>query len=381
MLSRENFVAVTVVGEVSNLARPASGHWYFSLKDEKAQLRAVMFKNRNRSVTELPKDGQQVFCTGSVSVYTARGEVQLVVDSLTAIGVGNLQVAFEELKSKLAAEGLFASENKHSLPVLPQVVGVVTSATGAAIHDIITVLSRRAPGIRVLLRPVRVQGDGAAEEISAAIADLNRHAEADVLIVGRGGGSLEDLWAFNEEIVARAISASKIPVISAVGHEVDFTIADFTADLRAATPSAAAEMVAKGRQELETHLDHLVMRLQSRFEQSLVLVNQRLEELENRLRLARRSWVVCEDLVKVLTHRLGVAIDGQLRRQIDRLGQSVGRLQALSPLDQLARGYVIASHHRNGAGLSRAAELENGQTLWLRFSDGHARARIDEVEP
>ena len=374
-----NFFVVTVEGEVSNFATPASGHWYFTLKDGQSQLRAVMFRSRNRLVVRPPADGLAVVCTGTVSVYTARGEVQLIVDSLAPTGVGSLQAAFEALKARLAAEGLFAESRKRPLPAFPRTVGIVTSPTGAAIHDMLNVLKRRAPGVRVVLRPTRVQGEGAAEEVAAAIADLNRQGTADVLIVGRGGGSLEDLWAFNEEAVARAIVASAIPVISAVGHEVDITIADFAADLRAPTPSAAAELVAKSRLELESHVDHLIMRLQSRISQGLDLYGERLSGLEGRLQYAARSWPARRDQIAQLEHRLERAMNGLLRHLDDRLGRNAGRLDALSPLRQLARGYVIAS--RDPAGHHPAAfdELTVGGELWLRFSQGRARTRIEDL--
>jgi exodeoxyribonuclease VII large subunit len=374
-----NFFAVAVAGEVSNFAAPSSGHWYFTLKDGQAQLRAVMFRSRNRLVVTPPVDGLAVVCTGTVSIYAARGEVQLIVDSFAPTGVGSLQAAFEALKARLAAEGLFAEARKRPLPAFPRTVGIVTSPTGAAIHDMLNVLRRRAPGIRVVLRPVRVQGDGAAEEIAAAINDLNRQALADVLIVGRGGGSLEDLWAFNEEAVARAIAASAIPVISAVGHEVDVTIADFTADLRAPTPSAAAELVAKSRLELESHVDHLIMRLQSRLVQGLALCGERLSGLENRLQFAARSWPARRDQVGQLEHRLESAMTGLLRRRHDQLGSSAGQLDALSPLGQLARGYVIASRDPAGRHLADFTELAAGDQLWLRFSRGRACTRVEEV--
>ncbi|MCM2265754.1 MAG: exodeoxyribonuclease VII large subunit [Desulfuromonadales bacterium] len=374
-----NFFAVTVEGEVSNFAAPSSGHWYFTLKDGQAQLRAVMFRSRNRLAVNPPADGLNMVCSGTVSVYAARGEVQLIVDSLAPSGIGSLQAAFEALKARLAAEGLFAEARKRPLPVFPRTVGIVTSMTGAAIHDMLNVLRRRAPGLRVVLRPAKVQGDGAAGEIAAAIADLNRHGEADVLIVGRGGGSLEDLWAFNEEVVARAIAASTIPVISAVGHEVDVTIADFTADLRAPTPSAAAELVAKSRLELESHVDHLIMRLQSRITQGLALLEERLTGLENRLQLAARCWPARSEQIRQLEHRLELAMTGLLRQQGDRLARAVGQLDALSPLGQLARGYVIASRDAEGRKVVRLADLTEGDHLWLRFSQGLARTRVEEV--
>jgi exodeoxyribonuclease VII large subunit len=376
-----NFFAVSVEGEVSNFAAPASGHWYFTLKDAHGQLRAVMFRGRNRSVTYPPRDGQQVVCGGTVGIYANRGELQLIVDSLAPAGVGSLQAAFEALKLRLAAEGLFAEARKRPLPAFPRTVGIVTSKTGAAIHDMLNVLRRRAPGLRIILRPVKVQGEGAAEEIAAGVADLNRHGEADVLIVGRGGGSLEDLWAFNEEVVARAIAASAIPVISAVGHEVDVTIADFVADLRAPTPSAAAELVARNRLELESHVDHLTLRLRSRLQQGLQLLDARLQGLERRLHLAVDGVRRRGERLDTLARRLESGVVAQLRRQEERLGRAAGQLHALSPLAQLARGYVLASRDQSGCEPVAFAGLAAGDPLWLRFSAGRVRSRVETILP
>lgn len=375
-----NFVTVTVEGEISNFATPVSGHWYFTLKDSGSQLRGVMFRSRNRLVNSPPRDGMQVVCSGTVTVYVARGEMQLVVDSLTAGGQGQLQAAFEALKATLASEGLFAVERKRSMPSFPQSVGIVTSASGAAIHDILNVLRRRAPDVRLLLRPVKVQGDGSAVEIATAIKELNQFGGLDVLIVGRGGGSLEDLWAFNEEVVARAIAGSEMPVISAVGHETDFTIADLVADLRAPTPSAAAELVAKNRQELEAHLDHLIIRLQSRIDQSLNLVTERLAGLEGRLKRVARDFKLLPEDIAALEQRLALAMRAKMRQYSDRLGMTASRLDALSPLLQLDRGYVIASHEQGGAGLVSVETLNPGDSLWLRFSCGQAQTRVEEVD-
>jgi exodeoxyribonuclease VII large subunit len=375
-----NFVTVTVEGEISNFAAPASGHWYFTLKDCSAQLRSVMFRTRNRLVDSQPHNGMQVVCSGTVTVYVARGEIQLVVDSMVQGGQGQLQAAFEALKIKLAEEGLFAAEHKLPLPSSPQTVGIVTSATGAAIHDILNILQRRAPNVQLLIRPVRVQGAGAAEEIAAAIDDLNHFGGLDVLIVGRGGGSLEDLWAFNEEVVARAISRSTVPVISAVGHETDFTIADFVADLRAPTPSAAAELVAKNRQEIESHLDHLIIRLQTRLEQSLDLVAERMAGLEGRLKLAARSFAELPHDIADLEQRLALAMRAMMRQYTDRLGMNAGRLDALSPLLQLDRGYVIASREPGCSGLVSTKDLKPGDKLWLRFARGQARTCVDSID-
>jgi len=379
-LVEDNFVTVSVEGEVSNLARPSSGHWYFTLKDSRSQLRAVMFRGRNRLIDSPPRDGQRVVCRGALSVYSARGELQLVVDELDAAGVGDLQQAFQELKGRLAAEGLFDPSRKKSLPAFPRTVGIVTSPTGAVIHDILNVLRRRAPGLRLLLCPVKVQGQGAAEEIAAAIDLLSRHGESDVLVVGRGGGSLEDLCAFNEEVVARAIVASRIPVISAVGHEVDVTISDLVADLRAPTPSAAAELVAKSRLELEAHLDHLQARLQSYLRQTLDLLGARLDRYELQLKGVEREFTALGQSVSQLQRRLEMAMESRMRHLNERLAGNCGRLDALSPLQQLARGYAIVSRDPAGHGLRSIAEVEPGQRLWIRLSDGQLLSRVEEVE-
>ena len=375
-----NFVTVTVEGEISNFAAPASGHWYFTLKDSHAQLRAVMFRGRNRLVRSPPLDGVQAVCSGAVTVYAARGELQMVVDSLVVGGQGDLQVAFEALKQRLAEEGLFSAERKRMLPPFPRSVGIVTSASGAAIQDIFNVMQRRAPDVHLLLCPVRVQGDGAAEEIAEAVRNLNRYGSLDVLIVGRGGGSMEDLWAFNEEVVARAIADSEVPVISAVGHETDFTIADFVADLRAPTPSAAAELVARNRQELEAHLDHLQIRLSSRMDQSLGLVAERLAGLEGQLKIYARDFAALPDKIMELENRLVIAIRSRMRQYEDGLAVAAGRLDALSPLQQLDRGFVIASSDRDGVGLTSTENLNAGDSLWLRFSRGRAAVRVEDVE-
>lgn len=377
----ENFFQVLVEGEISNFSTPASGHWYFCLKDENAQMRTVMFRTAARLLRFRPENGMQVIASGRLSIYPQRGEVQLIVESLEPRGVGSLQVAFEQRKALLAAEGLFAAERKRPLPPYPRLVGVVTSATGAAIQDILQVLRRRHAGVRLLLRPVRVQGEGAAEEIAEAIGDLNRHGEADVLIVGRGGGSLEDLWAFNEEAVARAIHASLIPVISAVGHEVDVTIADFVADLRAPTPSAAAELVVRSRLELEGHLDHLLQRLGRQMKGRLSLLNERVGGLQRRLRSPRQEIASLRRRQEELEQRLCLAMTGRRREAAGKLGALAGRLDALSPLRTLERGYAIAFAERSGRAVRQAAELTPGDRLRLRFGQGQARVTVDEVEP
>lgn len=366
----ENFVDVLVQGELASLSRPLSGHYYFTLKDSRSQLRCVMFRSSARVLRFALQEGMEIICRGRVSVYSQRGDLQLIVEGMEPVGVGGLQLAFQQLQDKLEKEGLFAAELKRPLPVYPAVIGVVTSATGAAIHDILTVLRRRAAGVKVLLRPVPVQGTGAAEKIAEAIADLNRDGSAEVLIVGRGGGSQEDLWAFNEELVARAIAASQVPVISAVGHEVDVSIADLVADLRAPTPSAAAELVVQNRLELERHLDQLVMRLAGRIRSRLEFLQSYLGGLEKRLRspqeliLRRRQQLLrCEE-------RLQNGMATIFNNCEHKLSMLSARLQALSPLAVLQRGYAIVSSVPDGTVIRDPAQVSRGDRLQLQVEKG-----------
>lgn len=375
----DNFMQVAVEGEISNLARPASGHLYLTLKDKSAQIRAVMFRGAARLLKFRPEDGQQVICRGRVTVYKQRGEMQFVIDALDAVGTGNLQIAFEQLKATLAAEGLFAEERKQPLPAYPTTVGIVTSGTGAAIHDMLKAFRRNSAGVRVILRPVRVQGDSAAGEIAAAIADLNVQGESDVLIVGRGGGSLEDLWAFNEVTVARAVAASDIPVISAVGHEVDVTIADYVADFRAATPTAAAEQIVRSRHELENHLDRLRLRLATQLDGRIGLLREKVATLRHRLISPSMQLALWRQRFQSLTHRLQQAVGLRLRDNSDRLGALSGRLDALSPLKTLQRGYAIALREVD-VPVYDAAELAIGERLRLQFAKGQAVVRVKEIE-
>ncbi len=378
-LLEENFVEVLVEGEVSNFSQPNSGHCYFTLKDDRGQLRCAMFRSHARLLRFFPENGMQVICRGRASVYTQRGELQLIVEGIEPAGIGGMQLAFEQLKKKLASEGLFASERKQALPEFPQTIGVVTSATGAAIHDILNVLRRRATGLKVLLRPVRVQGEGAAKEITEAIADLNREGSADVLIVGRGGGSLEDLWAFNEESVARAIAASKLPVVSAVGHEVDFSIADLVADLRAPTPTAAAELVVKNREELERHCDQLLLRLGR-------VLQGRLETLRVRYAHLRRRLISPLETLEWRRQRL---IDREQRRQRsivwrqqeqrNRLQQLAERLNGLSPLQVLARGYALARLLPQGTPLQNVKQIKVGDLISVQLGQGQLEACVTGI--
>ncbi len=421
----ENFEQLWVQGEVSNLSYPSSGHCYFTLKDAGAQLRCVMFKNAVKNLKFRLADGMALIVRGRISVYDQRGEYQLICEYMEPAGIGALQTAFVQLKEKLALEGLFDEAHKIDLPRFPRRVGVVTSPTGAAIHDILNVLKRRFASLEVLLYPVRVQGDGSALEIAHAIDELNRLAEVDIIIVGRGGGSLEDLWAFNEEVVARAVYRSKIPVISAVGHETDWTICDFVADLRAPTPSAAAELVIGSAEELRSRIESLSGRLQRSVENLLSghdgrleglrralhdprtmlgHLAQRMDDLNGRLESGLRAAVSrrrdrFERLRDALRHNdpkwrvealrqritlLSIRADGLLNQRLESIRQGFGdnaaRLEVLSPLKTLARGYAIATHGETGAVVTDAGSLAVGEQLLLRLHRGQARCRVETLE-
>ena len=372
---------VWVEGEISNFKRHRSGHCYFTLKDADAQLRCVMWRHFTRYVFFEPEDGMLVRVHGGMSVYEARGDMQLVAKSMQPAGEGALQRAFEAIKRKLSEEGLFDEERKKPLPPFPETIGVVTSGSGAALHDILTVLQRRYPAVRVLVCPVQVQGIGAAEEIADAIACFNRQYDdpvfrADVLIVGRGGGSLEDLWAFNEEVVARAIAASNIPIVSAVGHETDFSIADFVADLRAATPSIAAELCVPDRRELAAALHGARSRMEhclrnrierSRREVQAVLNSRALHRPEVRL----RQYV---QRVDDMHSRLDRATGALIERRLSKLEGCKHQLALLDPARPMDRGYVRVE--RDGKIVRRAAELETGDNIRLRFADDTRPATI-----
>jgi len=361
----DRFPAVWVEGEISNFRLYGSGHAYFTLKDADAQVRAVLFRNRGRRIKFEPADGLHVMAFGSIEVYPQRGEYQLVIELLEPKGLGALQLAFEQLKTRLQAEGLFDQARKRELPRFPRKIGLVTSPSGAAIRDMLRVIGRRFGELHIVIAPCRVQGEGAAEEIAQGLRDLNALGGVDVIIVGRGGGSLEDLWAFNEEIVARAIAGSKVPVVSAVGHEVDFTIADFVADLRAPTPSAAAELVVREKQAVVDSLGQLRARLERFAARPLRDLERRVDELTARLRremrgelgranhrvvLATRALRASDPVARVANDRhrlesLQSRLITSLTRRCDRarygLRTAVGRLDSLSPLAVLGRGYSL----------------------------------------
>jgi exodeoxyribonuclease VII large subunit len=414
-----------IEGEVSNLVAPPSGHLYFTLKDATSQLRAAMFRNRTRLLASKPRNGMRIRVRGRPSIYMPRGDYQLLVEHIEDAGVGALQQAFDALKLKLAAEGLFAAERKRALPGFPLAIGVVTSASGAVIHDVVTVLARRAPWIPVVLYPTLVQGREAAACIAEAIAVANRRAEVDVLIVGRGGGSLEDLWPFNEEIVARAIAGSALPVISAVGHETDVTIADFVADLRAPTPSAAAESAAPPREELlarvngelralnrhmqsrlrdaaaqlaltrkgiirpdhrlrdhRQQVDELELRARRALADRIALENRRLTEILHRLRMEApdRKLPEARNRVVALQSRAARALREKLARRQLALEAAAARLNTVSPLATLSRGYAIVLDSAGNV-LSTATDTQPGQVVNARLARGELTCRVEAIQP
>jgi exodeoxyribonuclease VII large subunit len=423
-LLEKQFPDVWVTGEVSNLRADGSGHLYFTLKDETAQLRAVCFRNQARYLKFKPQDGLAVIARGRLSVYEARGEYQLYVEFLEPAGLGALQLAFEQLKQKLAAEGLFDRERKKPLPMLPRTIGVVTSPTGAVIQDILRILRRRFRNMNVMIYPVKVQGEGAAKEVAQGIEYFNRHAPVDVMIVARGGGSLEDLWAFNEEVVARAIAASRIPVISAVGHETDFTIADFVADLRAPTPSAAAELAVHRKQDFLAELENRAHRMAQIVRLRLSEARQALTELSMHqvfqtlstriaeraqrvdeavaaldrlmrasLHAARQEWLrVSEgvvrydfrrhlDLKRATLAECERRFENDFRRFLTERRNHLAQLGALlkerSPLTILERGYSIT---RDGAGriVRDAAQVAVGDEVSIHLARGELGASVKD---
>ncbi|WP_410707768.1 exodeoxyribonuclease VII large subunit [Citrobacter amalonaticus] len=427
LLLEQEMGQVWISGEISNFSQPSSGHWYFTLKDDTAQVRCAMFRNSNRRVTFRPQHGQQVLVRANITLYEPRGDYQIIVESMQPAGEGLLQQKYEQLKAKLQAEGLFDQQHKQSLPSPAHCVGVITSKTGAALHDILHVLKRRDPSLPVIIYPTAVQGDDAPGQIVSAIELANARQECDVLIVGRGGGSLEDLWSFNDERVARAIFASAIPVVSAVGHETDVTIADFIADLRAPTPSAAAEMVSRNQQELLRQIlsaqqrlgmamDYFLANRSRRFTQ----IYHRLQQQHPQLRLARQQTAL-----ERLHQRMNVAIDGQLKRTSqrqsrllqrlnqqnpqprihraqtriqqleyrlaenvrsrlsatrERFGNAVTHLEAVSPLSTLARGYSVSTA-TDGKVLKKVTQVKAGDVMTTRLEDGWVESEIKSITP
>ena len=417
---------IWLTAEISNFSQPSSGHWYFTLKDDRAQVRCAMFRNTNRRTTFRPQNGQQVLVRASITLYEPRGDYQLIAESMQPAGDGLLQQQFEQLKQQLAAEGLFDPNHKQSLPSPARQVGVITSSSGAALHDVLQVLQRRDPSLPVIIYPTAVQGADAPLQIVRAIQLANLRGECDVLIVGRGGGSLEDLWSFNDERVARAIFNSRIPIVSAVGHETDVTIADFVADLRAPTPSAAAELVSRNqielvrqiqgqRQRMEMAMDYYLAqrnqqftRLEHRLQQQhphlrlarqqtlLLKLQRRLEEsAQNQIRqLGRRTERLQQRLVQAQPqgqihrysqriqqqeYRLRQALERQLNGYRQRFGIACSQLEAVSPLATLARGYSV-TQTPEGSLLKTTKQVHTGDKLTTRLQDGWVESEITQIK-
>jgi len=382
LLLEENLFDIYVRGEISNYRRASSGHIYFTLKDENAVLKAVLFRGNQNNVRFELEDGLKVIVHGNLNVFEKRGEYQILVDFIEPEGIGALQLAFEQLKEKLLKEGLFDPAHKVPIPEFPETVGIVTSPTGAALRDILNIINRRYRGIHIIIYPTLVQGEGAAQEIARAIEKANRRNEVEVLIVGRGGGSIEDLWPFNEEIVARAIYNSDIPIISAVGHEIDFTISDFAADLRAPTPSAAAELVVKNKEELLKRSKELMNRLLSSMER---VISQRREKasfystelLQKRMKtlLNERNLILDE-----LARSLMSSTEARLARARARFEKTAGQLNALSPLNTIARGFAVLSTLPEEKTLFSIFDARVGGDIRARLKDGYLFGTVRSVE-
>ncbi len=415
---------IWLTAEISNFVAASSGHWYFTLKDDRAQVKGAMFRGANRRVAIRPKEGDKVLVKANIGLYEPRGDYQIIVEHLEPEGEGQLKQQFEQLKQQLAYEGLFAAEHKKPLPSQVSTVGVITSATGAALHDILTVLKRRNPAIQVVVYPTQVQGDTASPQICQAISIANQRSEVEVLIVGRGGGSLEDLWCFNQEAVARAIFASSIPIVSAVGHEVDVSIADFVADLRAPTPSAAAEMISQDQtetakqvlqlqdklikayqgklqgyqhrqqvlkqgllqnhpqkqlQQKSQHLDQLEHKLNLLFRQTMHQAKQRQAYLHNRLivRSPAKQITTASRQLKELQQQLARSIETLLRHKQQQLANNSHLLDTVSPLSTLSRGYNIA--FKNESIIRSVADIHQGDEIVSRFGDGEVVSQVSSV--
>ncbi|MBA4107459.1 MAG: exodeoxyribonuclease VII large subunit [Pirellula sp.] len=379
----ENFSAVWVAGEISNYSQPQSGHCYFTLKDDGAQLRAVMWRNTAARLKLALHDGIEVVCRGRLDLYPPRGSYQLVVDELQPKGMGALELALRQRREKLAAEGLFDAARKRRLPTFPRRIGVVTSPTGAAIRDFLQVMHRRWRGVEVLIFPARVQGDGAAEEIVAGIRAANKvQPPIDVLVVTRGGGSLEDLWCFNEESVVRAIATSKVPTISGIGHEIDVTLADLVADVRALTPSEAAERVVPSAADLSDAVRSLQHRLRTALSTRLMHARHRLDSLASRPSLCRPLEAIHlrGRRLDELSLRLKGASQGLLRDHRSALETMAGKLESLSPLGVLGRGYSLTFREGESKLITSAEKLKPGQRIVTRFQQGTATSVVELVE-
>ncbi len=425
-LLSDHFASIQVEGEISNLSRPSSGHIYFSLKDKKAQIRCAMFKSQQQRLKFKPENGKKIIISAQVSLYEARGDYQLIVDKMQEAGEGDLQIAFDLLKNKLKNEGLFDSSLKQEIPGIPSQIGVITSPSGAAIHDILSVLKRRFPAIPVIIYPTSVQGDLAKSEIAATLEEANQQKQVDVLILARGGGSIEDLWAFNEECVARAIAKSKIPIISGVGHDVDFTIADFVADLRAPTPSVAAENAVPSQitwiskfESIENNLKKNIQRQLSLYQQSTNWLSKRLQQqhpgeklqrhaqaidlaearmiraIQNKIKhnnqLVKNQVSIFQqykpdtkiDRYKEQLHFLSSRLNNSIQYQLEKLQKkhlSLNQtLHAMSPLATLGRGYAIVSDPKSSTIISSTQKLSINDKIKTRLADGDLISQVMEI--
>jgi len=374
--------AVWVEGEISNYLLHSSGHRYFTLKDENSQIKCTLWRFRGNRLQFQPEDGMRVMAWGSITVYERNGQYQLDVAELVPAGLGRLEIAFRQLKEKLFKEGLFDEEHKKPIPRFPEAIGVVTSPTGAAIRDIVRIVRDRFPGVQIVLRPTRVQGQGAAEDIALAINDFNQYKKVEVMIVGRGGGSLEDLWAFNEEVVARAIYHSAIPVISAVGHEIDFTISDFVADLRAPTPSAAAQMVVENQKELLEHVGSVVNKLSGMFSSRLELSRQRLTGVKESYGFRRPLDIITQRSQKVdeAGRQLGGGMEKHFEAEAKLISLLGEKLKALSPASVMKRGYSVVRRLPDLRLLTDAAILREKDRIEVKFFKGKIESEVESID-
>lgn len=378
----DSFPGIWVEGEISNFIQHSSGHIYFSIRDATASLKCAFFRRANEKLKFRLKDGMKVICFGSISVYEARGDYQLIVEEIEPKGIGALQLQFQALKEKLQKEGLFDETHKVPIPFLPTRIGVVTSPTGAAIRDILNIARRRFSNVEIIINPVRVQGEGANREIASAIRQFNKLNNIDVMIVTRGGGSMEDLWPFNEEVVARAIYDSEIPVISAVGHEIDYTISDFVADFRAPTPSAAAELVIPKKEDLTNLINTAVTRLKN-------ALNTKLDTLTERLTTLRESYILKRPLNLIIQYEqeiddlrkdMAIRIDHIIKMRGENFNLLISKLEALSPLAILNRGYSITAKLPEHVIIKDSKILKQGDEVETKLGKGKFRSRVEEIE-
>jgi exodeoxyribonuclease VII large subunit len=377
-LLETSFPLFWISGEISNFTRAASGHWYFSLKDAKAQVRCVMFKGRNSLVENIPREGDSIEARATVTLYEARGDFQLTIEFMQPAGLGRLYEAYEQLKQRLQAEGLFDQSRKKPIPADPHRIGVVTSPDAAALRDVLTAIRRRYPGMAVIIYPTPVQGKGSAELIANAIRQADQRQEVDTLLICRGGGSIEDLWSFNEEVVARAIADCRLPTISGIGHETDFTIADFVADLRAATPTAAAELACPDQSQLQSQLAQSQARLMRAMQSLLQKQAQTLDYLSRRLISPTQQLQQQKQSLQQWQHRLQLAMQHLLNKQLRRLDHFSNSLQQLNPHQVLARGYAIVQK-ADGQPVTDVQQLVAQEPLRVTLHKGSATVVVTQI--